>query len=81
MEMAAGRNFSPQFGTDSTGVILNETAAKALGWGGKALGRSITNSNKEGQKTRYRVIGVVKDFHFKSLHEPISPLVMTLSST
>jgi putative ABC transport system permease protein len=79
MQMAAGRNFSPEFTTDSAGVILNETAAKALGWGTDALDRTITHADNEGNKVTYRVIGVVKDFHFRSLHERISPLVMVLS--
>ncbi len=78
MQLAYGRNFSRQYGTDSSGVILNETAAKTFGWGNKALGRTITSPNNEGQKGTYRVIGVVKDFHFKSMHERISPLVMML---
>ncbi|MCK8492705.1 ABC transporter permease [Spirosoma sp. RP8] len=81
MELAAGRNFSKAYGTDSTGVILNETAAKTLGWANKALGRTITHADNQGRTTSLRVIGVVKDFHFKSLHEPISPLVMTLGQT
>lgn len=80
MELAAGRNFSKAYGTDSSGVILNETAARTLGWGEKALGHTITNTNNEGKKGTYRVIGVVKDFHFKSLHERISPLVMVLDN-
>jgi len=78
MQVVAGRNFSPDFTTDSAGMILNETAANVLGWGKNALGHSLTYSNNQGIKTTYRVIGIVKDFHFKSLHEPISPLVMTL---
>ncbi|HWK07662.1 MAG TPA: ABC transporter permease [Puia sp.] len=78
MEMALGRNFSPQFGTDSTGVILNETAARALGWGAGALGHMVTHADNSGAKWSYHVIGVVKDFHFKSMHERISPLVMVL---
>ena len=78
IQLAAGRNFSPEFGTDSTAVILNETAAKAFGFGAGAIGHTITEKN-EGIRT-YHVIGVVKDFHFKSLHERISPLVMVLGS-
>ena len=78
MKMVAGRNFSKDFGTDSTGIILNETAAKAFGWGAKALGHTITRPDNEGRKATYRVIGIVKDFHFRSLHERIGPLVMTL---
>lgn len=78
MEMASGRNFSKDFGNDSTGVILNETAAAMLGWQNDALGHTITNTNNEGNKGTFRVIGVVKDFHFKSMHEKITPLVMVL---
>ena len=81
MQMATGRNFSRNYGTDSSGVILNETAANLLGWHENALGHAITNTNNEGHKETYRVIGVVKDFHFKSLHERISPLVMMLGNT
>ncbi|MBO0948231.1 ABC transporter permease [Fibrella forsythiae] len=78
MEMVAGRNFSPQFPTDSMGVILNETAARAYGWAGNALGHTITHAENDGSRMTYRVIGVVKDFHFKSFHERISPLLMVL---
>ncbi len=78
MTMVAGRNFSPDFGTDSSGIILNETAAKEMGWGQDAIGHTVTRPNNEGTKTTYRVIGIVKDFNFKSLHERITPLMMTL---
>ncbi|AUD03384.1 ABC transporter permease [Spirosoma pollinicola] len=80
MQLAAGRNFSKTYGTDSLGVILNETAAKTLGWS-NAVGHTISHSDNQGHTSTFRVIGVVKDFHFKSLHEPISPLVMTLGQT
>ena len=78
MQMVAGRNFSKSYGTDSTGVILNETAARTLGWRKNALGHTISRTDNQGSKTTYRIIGVVKDFHFKSMHERISPLVMVL---
>ncbi|HEV7347702.1 ABC transporter permease [Telluribacter sp.] len=80
MQMATGRNFSREYGTDSTGIILNETAARTLGWEETALGRTLTHADNQGSIQTYRVIGVVKDFHFKSLHERISPLVMTLGA-
>jgi len=78
MQLVAGRNFSEEMATDSSGVILNETAAQAFGWGNDALGHTLTHSDNQGHKTIYRVIGVVKDFHFRSLHERISPLLMML---
>ena len=83
MQVIAGRNFSRNYGTDSTGAILNEAAVKALGWNMQnALGQTVTRShNKDGtDKVTYHVIGIVKDFHFRSLHEQISPLVMVLAN-
>jgi putative ABC transport system permease protein len=80
MQLSSGRNFSKDFSTDSAAVILNETAARMLGWEKNALGKNITHADNNAEKTTYRVIGVVKDFHFKSLHERISPLVMILNS-
>ena len=80
MQIATGRNFDRNFGTDSSGAILNETAIRILGWEKDPLGHTITNSDNEGHKYTLRVIGVVKDFHFRSLRERISPLVMVLST-
>jgi len=79
IQMLTGRNFSKDFASDSLGVVLNESAAKVFGWGENAPGHTITTSLHDGVKITYHVIGVVKDFHFRSLHELISPLVMTLS--
>ncbi|MDN3655932.1 ABC transporter permease [Ferruginibacter paludis] len=77
IHLQAGRNFSKDFSTDSSAVILNETAAKVMGWEKGAVGQNILYSNNKGEKINYHVIGVVKDFNFKSLHERISPLVMS----
>ncbi|MFT3678994.1 MAG: ABC transporter permease [Ferruginibacter sp.] len=79
IQLVKGRNFSTQFGMDSASVILNETAANALGWKDNAVGRVISRTSKRGEKEHYNVIGVVKDFHFRSLHERISPLVMVMA--
>ncbi len=79
MQIVAGRNFSKDFSTDTTATIINETAAKTFGWGDKALGKTVTGfKNNNGEKITYRIIGIVKDFHFKSLHDRISPLMMVL---
>jgi putative ABC transport system permease protein len=80
IEMAAGRNFSKEMRTDSNAIILNETAVRAFGWEQHPLGHLVGKKDNQGNTSVYRVIGVVKDFHFKSLHEPISPLAMTLSA-
>jgi putative ABC transport system permease protein len=78
MTLVAGRNFSSEFGTDSSGIIVNETTAKQMGWGKDALGHTITKPNNDGTQDTYHVIGVVQDFNFKSLHERIGPLMMIL---
>jgi putative ABC transport system permease protein len=80
MEIADGRNFSKSFGTDSTAIIVNEETVKAFGWGKHALGHNLTRNENDGSKLTFHVIGVVKNFHFKSFHEPISPLVMVLGA-
>lgn len=71
MELIAGRNFSKEFGTDSTNVIINQTAAKVLGFGDEAIGKTVTDGGGD-----HTIVGVVKDFHFKSLHQAIDPLFL-----
>jgi putative ABC transport system permease protein len=74
IEMAAGRNFSREHPTDRTeGFILNETAAKQLGW--KNAADAIGNRFGYGQ-IRGQIIGVTKDYHFESLHQKVAPVVM-----
>ena len=74
IEMVAGRNFSRDYGTDKTsGFILNETAARQLGW--KNPSEAIGSGFGYGQ-SRGQIIGITKDYHFESLHQKIVPLVM-----
>ncbi|HNP22250.1 MAG TPA: ABC transporter permease [Panacibacter sp.] len=75
IKMAAGRNFSRAYGTDTAGFIINETAVKALGWKSPqdAVGREFKYGNIPG-----RIIGVTKDFHFENLHQAIVPLVFEM---
>ncbi len=75
--LVAGRDFSRSFMSDSGGVFLiNETAASRTGWGleavGKKIGFDIDNTME--------IVGVMKDFHFGSLRDPIEPLVIRLAS-
>ena len=72
MALAQGRNFSRAFASDSNAVILNETAAKAL-FRESPIGETVRFA---GSSFVGIVIGVVKDFHFQSLHETIDPVVM-----
>ncbi|HWB27749.1 MAG TPA: ABC transporter permease [Chitinophagaceae bacterium] len=81
MKIVKGRNFSKQYGSDSSAVIVNETAMKAFGWKDGFEGHSISHTENDGIKHISHVIGVVKDFNFKSLHEAITPLVMTMASS
>ncbi|MEP6728836.1 MAG: ABC transporter permease, partial [Bacteroidota bacterium] len=76
MQMAAGRNFSKEFGTDTANFILNESSVKALGW---TTGGAIGKDFKYGD-TRGHIIGVVKDFNFESLHQAIAPMIFVKSS-
>jgi putative ABC transport system permease protein len=70
--MAAGRNFSQDYSTDSTGFVLNETGVSMLGWKtGDAVGKQIVYGGIKGS-----IIGVMKDFHFESLHQQIVPMVL-----
>jgi putative ABC transport system permease protein len=78
MKLVEGRNFSREFGTDSSAIIINQTAARTMGWKGNAVNHTIHNTLNGGKNLTYVVIGVVEDFHFRSFHEPIAPLVMVL---
>ena len=79
MHIVQGRNFSKNFSTDSSAVILNETAVQALGWQQNPIGKELIGRIEDnGTKKYYRVIGVVSDFHFESLRQKIGPLVMFL---
>ena len=83
LELKEGRFFSKEFSTDTLSVVLNEKAVKELGLK-KAIGSQLTSTSeffngRNGETYTYTVVGVVKDFHYHSLHEPISPLVITYS--
>ncbi len=73
--MSAGRNFSRSYSTDTSMVVLNETAARQLGWTPEqAIGKPFQYGPAKGQ-----IIGVTKDFHFESLHQQISAIAMILA--
>jgi ABC-type antimicrobial peptide transport system permease subunit len=72
IQMLQGRDFSRDFATDSANYIINETALKIIGYK-NPLGKPLTLWGMKGT-----IIGVVKDFHFNSLHEVINPLMLRL---
>ncbi|HEY9116601.1 MAG TPA: FtsX-like permease family protein, partial [Roseivirga sp.] len=72
MEMLEGRAFDPNIVSDSVNIIINEQTAKAMNVE-NPLNYPVTFWDRPG-----KVIGIVKDFHFSSLHQNIDPLVITL---
>jgi len=80
MRLAKGRNFSRQLISDSSCVIINETAAKMLGYYNNPINKKLYHvDTTKKQVKEYTVIGVVKDFNFSSLRDNITPVVMFLS--
>lgn len=78
MELLWGRNFSREFPTDvQQAVILNEKAVKDLGLGEDAVGKQLINIARNNR--RQTIIGVVKDFHHKSLKLEINPVILALN--
>ena len=77
MKMVQGRNFSRDFPTDSFGIILNESAARLLGWR-DAVNKDLyaLDNFPAPDLTHVHVLGVVKDFNFNSLREQVTPLAM-----
>jgi putative ABC transport system permease protein len=79
MEIKEGRNFSIEFATDpEDSVVINETAAAKYGWDeplGKKIG--VFEGERMTDVRPRKVIGVVKDFHVRSLHDKILPLLLT----
>ncbi|MBN2172610.1 MAG: ABC transporter permease [Bacteroidales bacterium] len=70
LEMAQGRFFSRDFPTDTSAIIINEAALNLIGWE-NPIGKKINNWGENIRK--FPVIGVVKDFHYESMHEKIRP--------
>ena len=69
--MVKGRYFSSEFPTDSvSGVVINESLAESLGWD-DPIGKKLSTKSEIRDGV---VIGVIKDFHMKSLHHKIQPL-------
>lgn len=76
LKVVAGRAFSKEFATDSTdAMVVNERTVQLLGYSSpdEAIGADFKQWGRDG-----KIIGVVKDFHFRSLQQPISPLTMRL---
>ncbi|MEX0315485.1 MAG: ABC transporter permease [Allomuricauda sp.] len=77
MKIVHGRNFSKEFGNETNNIIINQTAVRTFGIIGNPLGQTLTvATDNKGGRQDLTVVGVVKDFHSRSLHGLIEPLIM-----
>ncbi|HVW59911.1 MAG TPA: ABC transporter permease, partial [Puia sp.] len=76
LHIVAGRNFSRAYGTDTTSFLLNMAATRALGLRRpeQAVGHNFEYGGIKG-----KIVGVLDDFHFESMHQQISPLVFAMT--
>jgi len=75
MKMLSGRGFSKEYKGDTSNYVINETAMRLMGMtGNNAAGKTLSFGGTKGT-----IIGVVKDFNFKSLQYTIEPLVLRLN--
>jgi putative ABC transport system permease protein len=73
LQLAEGRDFSKDYATDTAGAfVLNETAVRKIGYQ-QPVGKPLWWGKRRGT-----IVGVVKDFHFASLHQAIEPMVLRL---
>jgi putative ABC transport system permease protein len=68
LEMVEGRFFSRDFSTDEKAIVVNEAAAKLIGWD-DPIGKTISFD----KDSTFTVVGVVKDYHYESLHQSVRP--------
>jgi len=85
LQLKEGRFFSKELATDSLGVVLNESAVEDFGLKNPVGARLISkekflNSTNGKEQNVFTVIGVIKDFHFQSLHKKIAPLIFVNSN-
>ncbi|MFD2514931.1 ABC transporter permease [Pontibacter locisalis] len=79
IELKEGRNFSRDIKTDEgSGIIINEAAAKWLGWD-NPIGKKVKTGDRAVSDGNAQIIGVVKDYHVSSLHSEVQPLAMVLA--
>ncbi|MBI2731622.1 MAG: ABC transporter permease [Sphingobacteriales bacterium] len=80
MEIIKGRNFSPDFGSDSSAIIINETTAKVIGYDDPVGKKLYTNNGPGEPNLPYTIIGVVKNFNYESLRKNVGPLCFRLGN-
>ena len=75
LEIVNGRFFSKDFPSDSSAIVINESAAELIGWE-DPIGQIILDFNQDGSADERNVIGVLKDFNYQSLKTEIAPMAM-----
>jgi putative ABC transport system permease protein len=83
MEIVQGRNFSKDYGSDSSAILITETTAKLIGYK-EPLGKIIyapAINNSDNTLYPLHIIGVIKDFHFESMRQKLGPLCMRLANS
>ncbi len=83
IKLKEGRFFSKDFSTDTTAVLINESAAKLFqesipSGDNNPVGKELTRIGREGWAKTFSIIGVIKDFNYESLHRKIRPLAIHL---
>ncbi len=78
IKMAAGRGLSKDYALDTSSFLINEAAVQVMGL--------KTNENAIGKEMRYgpqkgKIVGVIGDFHFESMHQKILPLILIVANT
>jgi putative ABC transport system permease protein len=79
IEIVQGRYFSRDYPSDTMSVVVNETAIKIMDLKDPIGKRVITVGNPDPARSTFRIIGVMKDFHYESLHQKIRPMIMFLN--
>ncbi|HEY5747616.1 MAG TPA: ABC transporter permease [Chryseolinea sp.] len=80
IQIVEGRNFSNAFPSDSSAIIINETAVSQLELKQPVIGQSLQWDDEAGMTREVHIVGVARDFHFTSFHEKIKPFGFVLET-
>lgn len=79
IELAEGRDFSPEFPGDSSAFMINEAALAKIGWE-SAVGRTMRTPEGDGVVASGEIVGVIRNYHFNSLRQEVQPAAYRLAS-
>lgn len=78
IRMKEGRFFSKEYPSDSMSIVINESAVRYLGYT-DPVGKRLIQPGEEQDRVAYTIIGVMKDFHFETLHKPVNPMILFMN--